>query len=181
MIQSTSLSYQPRHGGEVSELIDRCLRFRYRARDSVQQFLSSRLLSQSGQIEIRGPTQPLAEEPERGVEIAVTSCHDQVERRVALIGTEIADAFRHDLQIEVPFLELPAGCRWPPGRYRLVALLRPPTAVQHQCRHPSVQIGERLVVELTVRIIARHRRRCRRYCARAAVARDDIPAAAAPP
>ena len=109
---------------------------------------------QRGQIEIRGPAQPLGEEPERGVEVAVASCHDQVERRVALIGTEIADAFRHDLQIEVPFLELPAGCRWPPGRHRLVALLRPPTAIQHQCWHPSVQIGERLVVELTVRIIA---------------------------
>jgi len=32
--------------------------------------------------------------------------------------------------------------------------LRPPTAVQHQRRYPGVQIGERLVVELTVRVVA---------------------------
>jgi hypothetical protein len=151
VIHSTSFSYQPRHGGEVSELIDRCFRFDRRA--WFNSFSRLALLLQSGQIKIRGPTQPLAEEPERGVEIAVTSCHDQVERRVALIGTEIADAFRHDLQIEVSFLELPSRRRRSPSRYRLVAFLRPPTAVQHQRRHPGVQIGERLVVELTVRVV----------------------------
>ena len=133
---------------------------------------------QPGQIEIRGPAQPLAEEPERGVEVAAAGRHDQVERRVALIGTEIANAFRHDLQIEVPFLELPAGRRRPPGRHRLVALLRPPTAIQHQRRHPSVQIGERLVVELAMRTVAVA---AVAATLRAAAVRDDIPAAAAPP
>jgi hypothetical protein len=50
--------------------------------------------------------------------------------------------------------ELPPSRRRSPGRHRLVALLRPPTAVRHQRRYPDVQIGERLVVELTVRVVA---------------------------
>ena len=147
------LSHHPRHGGEAGELVDRDLWLRCRTRDR----LGCRLVGrrpQRGQIEIRGPAQPLGEEPERGVEVAVASRHDQVERRVALVGAEIANAFRHDLQVEVPLAELSPSCRWPPGRHRLVALLRPPTAIQHQRRHPSVQVGERLVVELTVRIVA---------------------------
>ena len=173
------LSHHPRHGGEAGELIDRCLRLRCCPRGRLGRRLVGRR-PQRGQIEIRGPAQPLGEEPERGVEVAVASCHDQVERRVALVGAEIANAFRHDLQVEVPLLELPPRRRRSPGRHRLVALLRPPTAIQHQRRYPGVQIGERLVVELAVRIAV--------TVAVAAVAtlhaaavRDDIPAAAAPP
>ena len=85
------------------------------------------------------------------IEIAIERDHDQIERRVAFVGAEVADAFRVYFQVQRPLVVGFAGRGWPPRRRRLVAAARGAQPVQRQCRHPGREVGHGRVVELPVR------------------------------
>src|SRR5262249_9025062 len=70
-----------------------------------------------------GPAGVLAQELERGVEIAVARRHHEVERRIGPTGTitKVLDPVRVDLEVALALVEFTAGRGLTPVRPRLVA------------------------------------------------------------
>ena len=76
----------------------------------------------------RRPAEPIGQEAEGAIEIAAERDHDQIERRVTLVGAEIANALGMNLQVERALVVGLARRGRTPRRRGLIAAARRPEA-----------------------------------------------------
>ena len=95
----------------------------------------------------------LVQKGKGGFEIAFARRHDEIDRRIALIRTEVVNPVGRYFQVPVTLAVFTASRGWPPRWNGFKPIPGRAAIIKIERRHPGREIGERRFIQPPVRII----------------------------